>query len=283
MKSGQTNMVARARELLGRRRFKPYTVSKTAHGRQYSFWIGDPTGENWYSESHSDTQHHYDSGQLEIAFVIEHMLEPGDVIFECGAHHGWTTVQIASHLEAGSITAFEPNHENFQILCRNLAENKCENTTPVQAALSASSGQARLFKKSNGSIVPKATGRSLFSRRMLNCLYGVSSVPSVSLDDYVAEHAVAPTFLKIDVEGFECAVLQGAEKILKTRPKLFIEIHTQQLGLYGGSVGELLSLLPLDSYRVWIQRDGNEPPLEVASLDPATITDRVHVFAMPRQ
>lgn len=92
-----------------------------------------------------------------------------------------------------------------------------------------------------------------------------------------------PSFLKVDVEGFECNVLSGARQILRARPKLLIEVHTKQLGLYGGSVKKLFELARLSDYQLWLQDDDSKSPREVMDIDPRRIRDRVHVFALPRK
>lgn len=57
-------------------------------------------------------------------------------------------------------------------------------------------------------------------------------------------------------------VLQGAEKVLSTHPKLSIEVHTDQLVKYGTSVQELLNLDINNNYKVWIQWDDSQQPIE---------------------
>jgi hypothetical protein len=58
-------------------------------------------------------------------------------------------------------------------------------------------------------------------------------VEVVALDDLIASGRIEPpTLLKVDVEGAELLVLRGASELLQQgHPKLFIEIHSRQLGL----------------------------------------------------
>jgi len=70
--------------------------------------------------------------------------------------------------------------------------------------------------------------------------------------DQIAYECGFPQFLKIDVEGFEDRALKGATQILRRRPKIAIEVHTEWVSRYGSSVGEVISLLNLKDYRVWI-------------------------------
>lgn len=85
---------------------------------------------------------------------------------------------------------------------------------------------------------------------------GAGILPTLDVDlftlDQLAHEHGFPQMLKIDVEGFEAHALKGAAQILKRRPKIAIEIHVEWVSRYGSSVGEVISLLNLKSYRVWI-------------------------------
>jgi hypothetical protein len=96
------------------------------------------------------------------------------------------------------------------------------------------------------------------------------------LDEYVE---LGPTLLKIDVEGFEMQVLQGAKHVMSTHPKLAIEIHADQLAQYGASVGDLFRLICIEDYKVWVQWEDGEEPEEYDFRTP--IEQRVHLFAVP--
>jgi hypothetical protein len=124
--------------------------------------------------------------------------------------------------------------------------------------------------------------KAVFSRRVLNRIYGVADVPTISLDDYVEQTGARPTCLKIDVEGFECEVLAGARKTLASKPSIFIEIHPEHIPMYGGSIEFLLDVLALDRYsHLWVQPDDKKTPVRVDRLTKADITRRLHVYAKP--
>jgi len=284
VKSGTTSLLGKVRELCGSSKFSPYWVDKASFGNSYQFWISDPSAEVWYSEGSAESKVHFQSGLNELAFLFDHVICDSDVVFECGAHHGWTTLQLSRFLATGkgSVHAFEPNKTNFDVLERNLKANNCQNVTTNWAALSATLGTTRVYGKSNGSVVPKLNRKSIFSKRLLNRIYGVFDVPTITVDQYVADTGILPNVLKIDVEGFEFDVLQGAADTLATRPKIFLEIHTAELPLYNASVQGVLDLLDLDEYQVWIQADGMEPPHPVENVSAKDITDRVHLFALPK-
>lgn len=267
-----------------KRTFEPYQIERRSRGTTYQFWIGDAEGQDWYAPRNGGLGQVLDDESIEMSFVLDRMIAPGDVIFECGAHHGWTSIQLAKGLEhagAGCLVAFEPNLSNFDILMKNVFDNGCNNVTLEASVVGAESGVAKFYQKSNGSVMPQLLSRALFSKRMLNLLYGVVSMPVVTIDQYAAAHNLRPTFLKIDVEGFECNVLAGATAVLATAPKLFIEIHTKQLPLYGGTVERLYAQLDLERYQVWIQFSDAEQPREVDPRNLPQLTDRAHLYALP--
>lgn len=86
-----------------------------------------------------------------------------------------------------------------------------------------------------------------------------SSEGTIKLDDYAEKHA-NPSVIKIDVEGGEYEVLQGATRILKSQqPTLLIEIHPHLIGQFDSSVNELLTLLQRYSYSFrWINHTKKE-------------------------
>src|SRR5207244_3425661 len=74
--------------------------------------------------------------------------------------------------------------------------------------------------------------------------------------------------------------LKGAQRVLASRPKFVIEVHTRALANFDTNVEELLSLIDLDAYDVWIQWKENDAPVPYRKTD--RITDRVHLFGLPR-
>ncbi|MFQ6047032.1 MAG: FkbM family methyltransferase [Gemmatimonadales bacterium] len=107
------------------------------------------------------------------------------------------------------------------------------------------------------------------------------TVPAVTVDSLVDDLGRQPTHIKIDVEGFEAAVLRGAQRTLSTepRPMLFIELHNAMLRERGDDPGETLQLLSglgYDDLRVAGR------PTTPAALLSAPLA-RVVAVAKPRQ
>jgi len=213
--------------------FRPYNVTKTVLGESFPFCIGDETGETWYGPQK-------DPVYQELAFIRDRMLAPRDLVFDVGSHHGLHTICMARH--SARVVAIEPNPHNVTILQKNVVLNALQNVVLRQAAVGDSQGTIDLLEDSTEGGVSYEHGTD-------NQATIVSEL--VSLDQIAHEYGF-PQLLKIDVEGFEDRALKGATQILQRRPKIAIEVHTEWVSRYGSSVAEVIALLNLKDYRVWI-------------------------------
>jgi FkbM family methyltransferase len=162
---------------------------------------------------------HLRKGEAELK-LLPQMVAPDRTAIDIGANKGVYT-HLLSRL-CQSVEAFEPNPKIYRILKRALPVN----VTAHQVALSDSVGTAEL-------IVPMYRGgfsnqtASLNPRKRNDGARSVS-VPQRTLDSYGFSNV---GFIKIDVEGFERAVLEGArETIMRERPVLQVEIEEQHTG-----------------------------------------------------
>ncbi len=159
------------------------------------------------------------SYELEMRRLFEATITPGSVVFDVGAHAGLYAL-LASVLvgPAGSVVAFEPLPRNLRYLREHLRINRISNVRVIEAAVSARTGTT-LF----------AEGPDSFSGRIDED--GVLRVPLVGLDDMILRGEIpAPDYIKIDAEGAERLVLDGARATLAAaHPTLFLSVHTPEL------------------------------------------------------
>lgn len=146
-------------------------------------------------------------------------VRPGDVVFDVGANVGFYSL-LASVLvgSQGKVYAFEPLPQNLRFLIRHLELNRVGNVSAFETAISDRSGVARFQEARNNSMGKLAESGSL-------------TVNTTTIDELVAcGECAPPDLLKIDVEGAELAVLQGARQTLATRrPTLFLATHGQEI------------------------------------------------------
>src|SRR4051812_34436716 len=171
-------------------------------------------------------------------FLVEH-LRAGASFYDLGANVGYFSL-VAARLVGGSghVRAYEPLPYNAEVLRSNVARNALANVTVVEAAVSASSGEA-LFEEG-------PTGQDGHLGQ------GTLRVRTVTLDDEVADGAPPPTLVKLDIEGAEHDALRGArETLTRHRPVILCEMHADPWELDRNPVPVLLSEL---GYRVsWLE------------------------------
>ncbi len=142
----------------------------------------------------------YDLAVSELLFRLIH---PGDLVIDAGANIGYMSVLAAT---AGAhVIAFEPNPELLPILRQNLGTRG--EVRPV--ALGAHRHSAALIPPD-----PAAHNNGL-GRLGSDTEAGAVPVQVETLDAELAGRSVA--ILKLDVEGAEQAVLDGAASALKDR------------------------------------------------------------------
>lgn len=151
--------------------------------------------------------------------TLAQAVRPGDVVFDIGAHIGYFTVLMSQAVgDSGRVFAFEPRPLNQRFLRRHISVNGCTNVEVLNVSVGDRSGPARLETRTG-------TGTGHVSAT------GNIEVAMVSVDSLVDSGRLpAPTFLKIDVEGGEMAVLQGALHTLERhRPRMVLATHGDEI------------------------------------------------------
>lgn len=172
--------------------------------------------------------------------LFEQFVAKGDVVFDIGANVGFFTLLAAKLVgPTGRVFAFEPLPRNVEYIERHLALNRVENATVLPLALSRAAGVARFNIAESPSM-----GRLSES--------GTLEVETASLDELLRSGRIAaPAFIKMDVEGAECDVLNGAKEMLaEHRPAILLSAH-------GWQQHELCTaFLQTTGYKLELLRDG---------------------------
>ncbi|MGB7438647.1 MAG: FkbM family methyltransferase [Candidatus Acidiferrum sp.] len=162
-------------------------------------------------------------GTYEVARLraFANAVKPGAVVYDIGANVGIYT--LLGSLRAGVsgwVYAFEPLERNLKYLRRHIQLNTLRNCGVVEKAVCNENG-TRHFSS--------ASWQPSMARLAPD---GEILVPSITLDTciYGEERFRPPDILKIDVEGAELEVLQGANRVLtEFHPAIFLEDHGTQL------------------------------------------------------
>lgn len=145
----------------------------------------------------------------------------GGTVIDVGANVGLHSITWAKACPTATVHAFEPTPSVYDAFCTSLRINGLAGRVkPVNAALGDFDGTAEFFETADDAYNSlKDTQRKAVKRR--------TQVQVLQLDSFVESRGLdGITFIKIDTEGTEDAVLQGAARtIARHRPILFIEIY----------------------------------------------------------
>jgi len=183
---------------------------------------------------------------------LSHYLKPGMTYVDVGANIGTTTLAAAGAVgAAGTVIAFEPHPGTFRDLSDNVALNPdlAARISLVAAAVGDSTGTARISNLLDNDV---------------NHIDGTGiPVPMTTLDEALngTEHV---DLLKIDVEGYEKNVLQGAAEILEKTSAIYFENCETNFAQFGYSGSDLFELLEANGFACYAVDPMNFGLAEVA-------------------
>jgi FkbM family methyltransferase len=182
--------------------------------------------------------------------LFARILRPGDSVIDVGANIGLYSILSAGCVgPQGAVHAFEPVPETMRRLRKNVALNGYEQRVRcVEAAASVQDGVGLINVPEEGGSF-SSLGAPLHGTGTHKSV----EVRCVRLDTYVAENGLTDVWLvKLDVEGWETHVINGATELLATqRPHLLVEFSDATAGGGGGSCAELYGTLTNLGYRLF--------------------------------
>jgi len=172
----------------------------------------------------------------------------GDEIFlDIGAHIGLYTLPAAIKLDRGKVYAFEPATVNYQILTKHIKMNNLVNVEAKNLLVGDLDKNIKFFEQEK-LVSPKNSIVMIDKISHYNTVYK----KQVSLDNYFKDLDVVPNVIKIDVEGAEVLVMNGAKKLItKSKPKIYLSIHPGRINQLGQSIEELLELINNLNYNIF--------------------------------
>jgi len=159
-------------------------------------------------------------------------LSPGDTVVDVGANIGLVSLTLSRLVgEQGRVYAFEPHPRVYEYLLGNIAINRVENIHAFNVALGDSEGVVRFVDRRRGDNRSSVAsdGRGI-------------AVPCHRLDRFDLP-AVPLALVKIDVEGYEKFVVQGAKPLLDRLSCIYFEAIERNIKTLGYTLRELLDLL----------------------------------------
>lgn len=168
-------------------------------------------------------------------------------VFDIGAHIGLVTLPMSRAVAPeGRVYAFEPAPANRSFLTRHLRLNDITNVTVIDRLIGDTVAESVPFFEHRD-----ASGMNTRAPVKDRQAYVETHRAQTTLDAFCRENELAPQVIKIDVEGAELAVLEGARQLLSTcRPFLVISMHPHHLKALGRDPDELLQFAETLNYTV---------------------------------
>jgi FkbM family methyltransferase len=158
--------------------------------------------------------------EYEKRIRFEKKIYKGAIVYDIGAHAGYYTL-LASVLvgEKGLVFAFEPLPANLVYLRKHIEINHCTNVIIKPVAVFDKPGVMSFRQKGN------------FNSESCLSYSGDIQVKVVNLDSLISADEIPPAdFIKIDVEGSELEILEGAKFFLENySPTLFLATHSKDI------------------------------------------------------
>ncbi len=168
---------------------------------------------------------------------IQDCLRPGDVMVDVGANVGNTALAASVTVgPGGRVFAYEPHPRTCRFLRGNVALNHAHNVETHNLALGAEEGTVTfsdVTSDDRNRVTASAEGMQVPIQRLdraLNC-------ERISL-------------LKIDVEGYEKFVMEGAERLMANTACIYFEASGELFKQYGYTTNDVLSFLRERGFRI---------------------------------
>jgi FkbM family methyltransferase len=193
-----------------------------------------------------------------LSFLLEHL--PGDGTFvDVGANIGVFALPAAKEVGGrGRVIAIEASNTVFDCLRANAALNGLSHVTALHVAACDAEGDVRFYpappdRFGMGALAPQFHAAPV-------------DVPGARLDRLLAVANVSHVdIVKVDVEGFEVKVFEGAVQLLASAPPPIIVFEFcdwAERRMPGGKPGDAQRFLMAHGYSVWTLADyrrGREP------------------------
>ena len=190
----------------------------------------------------------------EIAYM-QSRLSGAKIIFDVGANFGAFAIPMANLAPASRIFAFEPHPLTAAALRENLIFNNVENVIVVEAAVADFDGKLNFSDSSDPATNKIAVGEEESVEVAARTIGSVCEEYGINQID----------FLKIDVEGAELSVLNGARSLFDERKITagMIEICPKNLSVFGLSIDDLVNFFEVVGFNLTLIGSLRGRPIDV--------------------
>jgi len=190
---------------------------------------------SWKFGVHGYTYLYRGNVDYTVPYAINQYVKTGEYVIDVGANFGLWSFKMSELVgDNGRVFAFEPLAKNINYFEQNIKLNRADNITLFKMGLSDMAGQMKIFEGFDlgstsllGNNTNKWTGRKDMGE--------IRTIDSFNFDRPIK-------FIKIDVEGFELHVLNGAVNLINEyKPIIVFEINLHMLSKDQTSIEDIVT------------------------------------------
>lgn len=168
-------------------------------------------------------------------------------VLDIGAHIGLVAMPMSRMLAPnGYVYAFEPANANRRYLNYHLKKNRIKNTKVIPLLVGNHNNDGIPFYELNGD-----TGMNSVMPMEHQDNFKASTKQQITVDHFCKQYQLKPEVIKIDVEGYELEVLQGAKETLtQNKIQIYLSIHPRHMKALGHTPPELMHYIHALGYRI---------------------------------
>lgn len=199
--------------------------------------------------------HLYVFGDYELPTIrfLRSVLRPGAVCLDIGAQMGYLTLAMATAANKTTIVhSFEPESTNAARFRENVQLNDLTNVTLHQTAVSTVDGALKLYLSNDRNA---GTHSTVFIESNVSTEY--VEIPAIRLETFASSHSLPSIdIIKIDVEGAEIDVINGAIGVLQQhKPIVITELSDHLQQARGQTCTEFKELMQTYGYKPYSIND----------------------------
>jgi FkbM family methyltransferase len=175
--------------------------------------------------------------------LLRRWLRPGDVLVDCGANVGLLTNVGAQQVgPTGRVYAIEAHPKIFRFLQSNVELNRATNITLFHAAVGEKEGSISFSDRpadDGNHILPQGSGIAVTMKPL----------------DSLVPAGTAVRLLKLDVEGYEKFVIEGARALLPHVEAVYFESSEVLFDRYGYTCQDMFRPLRTGGFTLFLLND----------------------------
>ena len=172
-------------------------------------------------------------------------MKQGDTVIDIGANVGMYSLMSAVSRKV-NVYAFEPEASNYNLLCQNIRLNNVQHKVTAYCAGTLDyDGFSVLNIAQDRDVGPGGSCHTVdeeknFDLSKMNVAFK-QGINIVKLDTFCKQMNIVPDHIKMDVDGLEHRVIDGAEESIQKSKTVIIELNTN-LTEHNNAVGKMKSL-----------------------------------------